>query len=529
MRALQRSVLFLLCIGAGVSIVFAQSLGDYGSVQSGNWGTVATWRMYSTTGWDSAATVQPPSTKSVYILTGTTVTLEASAKTCKNLYVQTGATLQGDSTYPFSTGIRYVRVYGPNMVTDGTFGGAANNGSIEWYGNVTFTGSGTLSPCRMRPGSNIKNITATIDQDMTLTYVGGSGTGGMGLYTSNSGNDSITVTINAGRTVTGVNYCYFGTTSSTSSNSAIKSWFNINGTLTLGGTNSTLSLRTQSPGATVMNVNGTVNVSRNFYPTGTTGYTSTVTIGSGGAMTVGTGGTGGTCDFATPAQVVTGAGTFAVASGATLNIGSPAGLDPATGQIQTGTRSFNQYARYAYVGTSAQATGADLPTALNYLIINNPAGVTLTTGVVTDTLSMTSGILHAGNTYFGAVTVNGTINGGGAGAFIDGLLYKSVGQGVSEAFHLGTDSTYLPITLRPGTEGGSGFFGMQVLDEGVIPLSVPTGATHLKHYHSLVHSGTLSSTFDTVVVHYSAADVQSAGIPPSWLGAALLEGEPGFR
>ena len=81
----------------------------------------------------------------------------------------------------------------------------------------------------------------------------------------------------------------------------------------------------------------------------------------------------GTLDCgATP--LVSGAGAFTLASGATLGIGSTAAITSsgATGNIQvTGTRTFNTCPNYTYNGSLAQVTGNGLPSTVNNLTINN--------------------------------------------------------------------------------------------------------------------------------------------------------------
>ncbi|MBK9054940.1 MAG: hypothetical protein IPL78_29780 [Chloroflexi bacterium] len=71
-----------------------------------------------------------------------------------------------------------------------------------------------------------------------------------------------------------------------------------------------------------------------------------------------------------------GAGTFSLASGGTLGIGSADGVasSGATGNIQTNTRTFNAGGNYVYNGTVNQNTGTGFPNNLTGdLIINNLA------------------------------------------------------------------------------------------------------------------------------------------------------------
>jgi len=92
-------------------------------------------------------------------------------------------------------------------------------------------------------------------------------------------------------------------------------------------------------------------------------------------LTVNDGGT-----LATNCQPLTGAGSFTLASGATLGICDAAGitLTGPTGAVQlTGTRSFSVDASYVYNGTEAQLTGSGLPGQVRNLTTANARPVTL--------------------------------------------------------------------------------------------------------------------------------------------------------
>ncbi|MDT8401927.1 MAG: hypothetical protein RQ743_09545 [Bacteroidales bacterium] len=99
--------------------------------------------------------------------------------------------------------------------------------------------------------------------------------------------------------------------------------------------------------------------------------------------------------------IITGTGTFSLASGAIILIGSPEGItfSGATGNIQTSIRTFNTGANYTYNGSSAQVTGDGLPSTVNNLTINNSSGVSLSGSVtINGTLSLTDGALTTGST-----------------------------------------------------------------------------------------------------------------------------------
>ncbi len=117
--------------------------------------------------------------------------------------------------------------------------------------------------------------------------------------------------------------------------------------------------------------------------------------GTGTDMTI-----SGTLDCGA-SYIVSGAGSFSLASGASILIGSPEGITSsgATGNIQTATRTFDTGANYTYNGTAAQATGNGLPSTVNNLTIDNSSGVTLSGSVtVNGTLNLTDGVLTTGST-----------------------------------------------------------------------------------------------------------------------------------
>ncbi len=101
--------------------------------------------------------------------------------------------------------------------------------------------------------------------------------------------------------------------------------------------------------------------------------TADVNIGDGSTLVNNTG------RLVTQNHILSGSGSFSLAAGGTLHIGSPEGIRSAAaaGSIQTsGARAFSQQANYVYDGSSAQQTGDGLPATVNNLRIDNANGVT---------------------------------------------------------------------------------------------------------------------------------------------------------
>ncbi|MDP4117121.1 MAG: Ig-like domain-containing protein, partial [Bacteroidota bacterium] len=117
-----------------------------------------------------------------------------------------------------------------------------------------------------------------------------------------------------------------------------------------------------------------------------------------------------------PTGLLNGGASFTIFSGATLKIGSNAGISQIgsnTGSIQmTGGRTFSDGANYEYNGIAAQVTGNGLTqnTPAN-LTINNSAGVTLSAATtISGLLTMTSGTLNMANTNLTVGSLTGSTN-----------------------------------------------------------------------------------------------------------------------
>ena len=99
-------------------------------------------------------------------------------------------------------------------------------------------------------------------------------------------------------------------------------------------------------------------------------------------------------------QLLTGTGSFTLATGATLRTCSPGGISASgpTGSIQvSGTRTFSPDASYVYNGTLAQLTGTGLPATVRNLTVNNAASVDLTQALaLAQVLTMQAGDLRLG-------------------------------------------------------------------------------------------------------------------------------------
>ena len=101
--------------------------------------------------------------------------------------------------------------------------------------------------------------------------------------------------------------------------------------------------------------------------------------------------------------IISGSGSFTLAFGGTINIGSSSGITTSgtSGNIRTSSRSFNSSANYIYSGNASQVTGNALPTTCTGNITinnNNSSGVTLSSNYTVNSpgIFTVNGILTCG-------------------------------------------------------------------------------------------------------------------------------------
>ncbi|MBS1797508.1 MAG: carboxypeptidase regulatory-like domain-containing protein [Acidobacteria bacterium] len=114
-----------------------------------------------------------------------------------------------------------------------------------------------------------------------------------------------------------------------------------------------------------------------------------------------------------------------------------------------------------YNGAAAQNVAA-FP--YNNLVIDNPAGATLTAGTtVGGTLTLTNGTLDTGgNTLTVATCSPSAVTGGSASSYVKGSLARCVNGAGSYAFPVGTNGGYAPVSLANVV--GTGNFNVSAVD-----------------------------------------------------------------
>jgi hypothetical protein len=183
--------------------------------------------------------------------------------------------------------------------------------------------------------------------------------------------------------------------------------------------------------------------------------------------------------------------------------------------ITTGSKSFSTSASYAFNGTAAQVTSTMLPTALqtsSKLIINNPAGVTLSQSTTLNNtsagLTLTNGILSTG-TYTLTVPGNAAaVSGAGANSYVKGTLLKPITGVIAVNYEVG-DVNYAPMSLAFNVPGSAGSIAVKTTN-GLHPqvaTSNINSATIVNHYWTVTNSGAAGPTTVTPTVTYNAADI----------------------
>ncbi|MES2277266.1 MAG: DUF4962 domain-containing protein [Bacteroidota bacterium] len=211
--------------------IFAQTVGDYRSHQSGNWNATSSWDKYTGTAWVTATTA-PTATTNIDILSGHTITLNVSGS-CSRLFVESGGVFTTASALTLT-------VRGDSIKNNGTITSSGADGMILSISNVAsgmiITGTGTCTLGRIRAlGNNLNNLKLTIDQNINLLTTG---TTALSLYYNDGTNtpvatDSLTLNINAGKTVKFMGNGAFHSSSGGTTVAAGRYVYNINGTLDL--------------------------------------------------------------------------------------------------------------------------------------------------------------------------------------------------------------------------------------------------------------------------------------------------------
>lgn len=259
-------------------------------------------------------------------------------------------------------------------------------GSVEILDGATFRGSSTTG-------------NATINVNGSVI--------GAGIF-AGSTNSSATTTMNVGGSIS--TQISFNTGSNT---------------LNFSGGESVISFTPANNDPSVRGFTVAADKTVNLGATLTIPSTYTININSGGTLSTNVGFTNngaisvnGTLNCGD--YVISGAGNFTLASGATLKTANSSGINGSITVV--GTKTFDNAANYEFNGSSAQVTGTLLPTVVNNLTIDNPAGLKLSNTALTVSGNMTINngklfTLESGK----ELTISGTLtnNAGSSGLLIE--------------------------------------------------------------------------------------------------------------
>ncbi|MDE3057290.1 MAG: T9SS type A sorting domain-containing protein [Bacteroidota bacterium] len=210
--------------------------------------------------------------------------------------------------------------------------------------------------------------------------------------------------------------------------------------------------------ATIQNSGGTTKMNALEF-TGSTAHTFTlegvtfsggltVIVDSGSALAMGT-------SEITPDN----SGSFIVYATGAVATGDPAGVNGAvqcTGE-RGGGNSFSTEANYTFNGTTAQVTGTSMPTTVNDLTIDNPAGVTLSQATtINGVLHLKAGVFD--NTVPFTLGPNGSISREGGNLKVDADAVQPVDAPIPHQFFVAQNypNPFNPTTnIQYGVPGTS--------------------------------------------------------------------------
>ncbi len=414
----------------------AGAVGDYRTVNSGNWTSTSIWQTNNGSTWVTAASSPNNATVGeITIRSGHAITVAASLAV-DQVTVESGGQIIVNSGQTFT-------------IEDGAGTDLDVAGTIQNAGTLAFASGATAA---FQAGAVYQHSqnggvipTATWNVASTCLVTGITSTAPTGAD-QNFGNFVWNCPSQGANNVSVSLSSIQGTLSIQASGTG---QFQLsNGTTTAGGLSlSGGSLRIASGTPRTLVINGNVSIAAgtlvmssgsatgNLSVTGDFSHTGgTITETSTGAGLINFTGTNpqaytsggayaGTIHFAVSSDAILmlesnllgngSSGTFTLASGSTLGIGHPQGITTSgdSGNVRvTGTRTYNA-GSFIYNGSSAQVTGNGLPATINDLIIANVAGVTLNgTHTINGVCTVNAGALLLGTgTINGVVTIQGTV------------------------------------------------------------------------------------------------------------------------
>ncbi len=517
------------------------------SVQSGDWNAPTTWQSsLDGIAWSSAAV--PPSANDVQITIRDQHTVTISAPvTASNVVVEGGGILEATALW---TATNFTLRNGGTYIHNAD-GSSPNGSALDFPGasrvfepssTVIFKkwANGGTSPTALPDGILWGNLTIDVatlagswNQLGRLTSILGNltilNTGGTTREFRLSSNTAYTLTIGGDLMLRGGVLNLTNGTGTASSPMDIHlggSYIQTGGTLTQTATNhiSLLKFTGGTPAVQFTHTGGTLTSTKiNFEVSAgkQLSLSNNLSLGTGRTLTVAGALLCGT-------SLISGSGSFILADGATLGIGTPAGitLSGPTGNIQVaGVRTFSSQANFVYNGTSPQESGTGLPATVSGLIIDNPAGVVLSQPVeVTTSLILHSGVLNAG---VHTLTVGSAASVTRAAGFVEGKLRKSIGSGTVKTplFEVGSGAGYAPVEIVLSNVTQPGMLTVESV-AGTHPAIGSSGLDprrSVKRYWSLLANG-LSYERYAATFSFPSADIDAGANPTLFIVRRLDAG-----
>jgi hypothetical protein len=361
----------------------AQSVGDYRTRSSGNWGNAQIWERFNGTAWAAVAT--PP--------TGAeTITVRSADSVFVNVAVSITDTLVNQGIVEPSTNL--------SIADKGTYQHDRNAGRVPratWQTGSTLLLTGVTSTAPNDRNQNFHHVTfntpglsQNLNMNLNRNTIGGdirvinTGANNRWYLTTALVDSTAIVTIMGNVIVQAGQFSVQGT-------SAARTTFVVNhyGNITVTGGNFSIARGSQAGGTTIWNLyEGNFSMSNattqnsNTTPGGAKfifakAGTQTLALGAGNTLTAlpievksGT-----TLDMGS-SRLASSSGIFTLNQGATLMTAFAGGVAEIFNTV-TGTVTLANGSNFEFNGATAQITSTRMPATVTDLIINNPAGVTL--------------------------------------------------------------------------------------------------------------------------------------------------------
>lgn len=378
--------LVVLVMGGWGSIA-GQATGDYRSFSSGNWATVASWERWNGSSWVNPAPAAPNNTVgAIEIQSIHTITVGANV-TVDQLTINGNLTINSGVTFSTANGTGEEITLNGTMLHSGTVPGTmTGTGTINSTGTYIhntsssagrmadffstinsgstwiFRGSSNVTPAVTLSGRTFYNLTFDVSSgSYTVIPNGGGGTTVNGDFTIGSG---VTITNQLTGTSTFVGNFTNNGTITNSIGTQIYSFIGIG--KTIGGSTATeFEIFSNSASAS-------------------TTLSSNISIASTFSSTI-----NGTLDCST--FIISGAGTFTLATNATLKTANANGI---SGSITTSTKNFQNGANYEFNGGDQTFGALPLPGVIIKNLTLAGSGIKTATDdrTITGDLTINSGV-----------------------------------------------------------------------------------------------------------------------------------------